>query len=279
MNDHSLILIKSMMQKNPALSTQAFPPIIGEKLAEIPSSFCVSMPSILSYQFWMKKVHYSWFFPFLKTLPSHLQAIYLAILPKQKREKLAAMLQVKPRSTKPPFFLQIFLIATLKKELHCDHHLDLPDLTPSKLDTLLTMSKQKLFALISLLGIYDLAIETKVIVNKDFYKKILTCLEPQQRQYLDYCQKQSVKWYPQKLDLSQWDQKHSSLQHLIHKRGLGHLGRALSHESASFNWRFTHLLDTGRAGVIQSSIDKNIQKHLSDYFQSQILYILKRYIP
>ena len=130
--------------------------------------------------------------------------------------------------------------------------------------------------LIDLLGMYDLAHEMRQIVDKTLLQKIHGVLSRDQHSFLQFANKQSIKWTPPKLNLVGWDGDAKKLRNLLHYRGLFRL--AMSNISAKIEPSNGHLAH--RASILEerSSLDEISMQRKCDHDMIHLLSGHKRSI-
>lgn len=240
----------------------------------------VDFPSLLSGSHWLKSIHYSWLVDFLKKIPQEGQEIFLSLFTPHQVKGLQKLLQLAPKGPLPPLppFVRLFLFHTLKEKVYLNQESTLIlQQRNSFLNALLFLPKPDLMILIDFLGLYDLAVDFKQIVDKELIKRIQNVLTSQQFSFLQFCLKQPIKWVPPKLNLPTWNGEKVALNTLLHKRGLIRFSHALRGEDPAFQRAILHHLDTGRAKIIHKVLTQKMDTHLPAYFKHQVLDIVKRY--
>lgn len=227
---------------------------------------------------WSDRIHYSWLYPILTKLPVESQLVFLSFLAPSQARGLGEMLHRQSSSSVVySQFIRLFWLNYLKENLQPEDILPEVFLPPSPLNGLLLLERSQLIRLIDLLGLHDLSVDLKKIVDKELLGKIHSVLTVEQVQFLHYCSKQPVRWVSPKLELAKWDGTKKSLNHLLHHRGLIRLGGAILLEDPNFLWYLLHQLDTGRAKVVEKVLEQKKQTALVPHFKNQILHILHRF--
>lgn len=200
--------------------------------------------TILSDESWVKKIHPSWL----------LQSV----------EK------------KPNPFANLYYFHHLRKSIEKEDVLPIDLLPPSPLNALLEMSKERLFAIINLLGIYDLSFEMRRIIDKKLVSKIHQALTPTELSFLQIAGKQPIKWIPPQLNVEKWDGDKKALHSLLHKRGLYRLGKAALLEDSSFKWHLCHKIDKARGTFLMKLFAGKEDPAMITFFKGQVLHLIKR---
>lgn len=230
----------------------------------------------------MESVHYTWFAPFLRSLPEQEIGLFLSAFSKQKAEDLKKMLlfseSASSLSSITKSFLQKKLIETILQ--------DNPELTPiealppSSLNTLLTFSSKDLHVLIGFLGLHDLAIEIRQIIDKVKLKKIQSILSKEKVFFLESLSLKKEPVIFKKMELSTWDGNAENLLHLIQKRGMNRLAKALYPEDSDLVWHIKHRMSTEDAALF-SALHKKIEQPKAYSFLSiqvtDIISFLKKH--
>lgn len=225
--------------------------------------------SILSPLVWAENIHYSWFEDLIKGSE---RGIFAPFFGEKERAKFKTKEAAKRAS-----FLMPFLASLLKNRLMPENILPIEQLYPSSLNPLLELSKEKRGKLIDLLGLIDLAIELRHIVEKKKLSEITTLLTKEEKALIDYFSRQPVKWVPSRLALEDWDGGRDSLFHLLHHRGLIRLGKALADEEESLIWHVVHRFDIGRGQIILKWVKSESEKTLIAYFKTEVINLMKRF--
>jgi len=193
------------------------------------------------------KVHYSWFLPLIESLSKETVPLAIGALPEPQHTKILKTLEkvkVKPLSLMARrYFLHYWL-----QDFFPSNLLPIEVLSQKNpLYPLLTISRDTLLHLFDYLGLYDLAIEMRRIVDKQRLVRVGDALTPSKRHFLQMAMQQKERMTAKPLDLKQWDGDAKKLKRLVHERGLARLGGAVSGQSLHFVWHLTHYLDKGRA--------------------------------
>lgn len=280
MQTKSWIILRVLLnrhQKAPEKLLQFLPPDDAKGIASInvPSDkaeLVLTQPSES-----IKRIHYSWLLPALKTIPKVLLDSTLTILPKIDAEKLRLLLK-QPKSDREIGSLapciQTFLINTLFSHVKPSHILPLEYLQTTPLTPLIQLKKNQLMDLIDLLGIYDLADEVRGLIDKERLRKIYACLKPKQRTFLRTCLHQKEQVSATRLKLDTWNGDCAQLDKILHGRGLIRLAKALSGQHPDFIWHLTHILDSGRGSRLLSHYSETAVPNITQALTQQVLNLL-----
>jgi hypothetical protein len=201
----------------------------------------------------IRRIHYSWMESAFHDLPKAIHASIVASLPEPQKTKLRKLLHlpadVDENLSQP---LKTFFVNNLYSKIKDPSVLPLEYLPRTQLSILPKLEKPQLVELINFLGLFDLAEEVRFMINKTEVKKLQTCLNPKQRQFLYQCLHHKEKIASTPLDLKKWDGDCKKLEVLLHKRGLLRLGKALCGQHPDLLWHITRILDTGRGTILAS---------------------------
>ncbi len=199
---------------------------------------------------WISTIHYSWIEPLIAKFDKALRPYVAAAL----TEDQSTALQLRRA------FLEAPLVRFFQKELFA--HLSAPDvlpfsqIPPSPLDALLFMPKARLMHLIDLVGIQDVALDFKKVIAKEQQALLTALFTPLQKQYFDYCMKESLIPLQESKPAIFW-LEHKNPKSLIHSAGLWRLSRLIAREEKSWQWYFLHYLDRGRGLQIEKWIEED----------------------
>jgi hypothetical protein len=221
-------------------------------------------------------VHYSWFIPLLNIYSLEEASLFLLAMKPSYRKPLKNLLNLEEiKDDINPFlkeFLRSILLRSLiKKE---DALLPIECLFESKLNILLTLSKNELVKLIDLLSMYDLARELKYIVEKEKLKKIYSYLKPIEKAFLKITIHHSDSFSSQRILIEKYINDKTKFRNIFHIRGLMRLSIALSGENIDLIWYVCHYLDIGRGNYIFKKCKKEKIQNVSDIITTQILKII-----
>lgn len=227
----------------------------------------------------LKKIHYSWILKSIRKFPSSLHSLLISSLPKEQVQGIALFLNQKelmrkklPQSTKK--FFQIIL----RKEVTSKKVMEEAFLPLLPLSELLQLDKPILIELIDLIGLYDLAIKMKVIIDRNLISKINQAFPEKKVQFLHMIMNQKKKIQAQDFNLRSWDENPESLRKMVHKRGLSKLAIALSGYPKDFLWHLTRRFDTGRGKLLLDNYSQN-KLPLAPQITEQIFFIINTLNP
>lgn len=227
----------------------------------------------------LKKIHYSWIYNHIKKYPSPLHPIMIASLPKEHVQGISQFLNDETLLTKKiPKSTRKFFQNFLRKGLEPKNILDEIFLPQMPLSELLLLDKIILLEMIDLLGLYDLAIKMKVIIDRQLISKINSAFTEKKVQFLHAIINQKKKIPTYEFDLRAWDEDPESLKKMVHKRGLYKLSQALGGYSKDFLWHFSRKFDIGRGKILNDYYPKTTSS-ISLQLNEQIFFIINTLNP
>lgn len=252
------IVCRTFIEKQAKNSKQALfsflPPIQREKITTLsPPSQDVSLGYDLINTLF-EWTHPSWYAPFLRTLSEHDATLFISSLEEKSAEKLQKMLKLSnsrhPLHPPSQDFLKRKLVDSL---LHPSVDLlPLEGLPKSNLMQLLSLSSEELRLLIEFLGLHDLAVEMKQIIDNTKLKTIYAALTPPKELFLKMLAHKKEPVVFKRIEIAHWDGKKETLLTLLFQRGLNRLAKALYPEDPSFIWYIKHHMDLEEAHLLSS---------------------------
>ncbi|MBF5050562.1 Uncharacterized protein CLAVI_000173 [Candidatus Clavichlamydia salmonicola] len=225
---------------------------------------------------WLTHIHYSWLLPIFQKIPANVKGLFFSLLPNKLREALQNHFDLHGPIPHPcSEFAAFFLLDFLKKQIVPEHVIDTSLLPSSDFKNLLRLNSGERNSLADLLGMYDVAIELQQVVDCRLIAKLDAILSQKQKQFLEYCKRQPVKWMPPPLHVIDTTCPEPILLKKIHRRGLLRLACAIKKENTSFIWHLLRRFDYGRAQIIEECLHETPSDDLLTYFKSQVLYCTK----
>jgi len=240
------VLLNRFPGSNKESLLQALPENDVQRILSIPVDSPEIEPLLRSPFESVRRVHYSWLISQLQSMDKEKLPLILALFPDSYASKLRQRLNLTSKSIHLSSSAKRFLTKQLYNAITFESVLPLEYLPPSEMTQLAQMENKDLLDLIDYLGLYDLAEEIQLIVDKYLLEQIYTCLSFKKRKFLRMCLHQKEKLITQRLQLEYWDGDCNRLHKLLHHKGIVRLGYALSGQHKDLFWHITHLLDTGR---------------------------------
>jgi hypothetical protein len=272
MNSISWIFCQAFLQKCPPEKRSGLIAYLPEEKQgafahALPASFN-PLEGIPPPETLLDQIHYTWLAPFLRTLPENDIRLYFSALHESHAKPLkkallfsTSLLALTPLATR--FLRQTLLrkITDVEGEI-----LPVECLPKSPMLPLLQFNYEELLSIIDLLGIHDLAVEIRQIIDTSLLKKIYATLSKEQNAFLKTLSQKKEPLAFKKMTLANWDGNASHLKTMLQQRGLNRLAKALYGETPSFLWHLMHRLDLDRANML-----KNLCKPLDHPQASHIL--------
>lgn len=266
---------KAPQEKDSLLSF--FPPPLKEKFSSLESpskTLCdgFDFPSSL-----LKHVHYSWFAPLLRALKEQEIPLFLALFPQEIEKNLKDLLLFSGSVPTLCPLTKRFLQERLAKELlqETPHLLPLEALSPEGLGSLLTLSFEELHLLLNFLGLHDLAVETKQIIDTIKLKKITSFLSRDESLFLRNLTQRKEPVLFKKMDLARWDGEGPKLRKWIQKRGMNRLAKALYPAHPSLVWYIKHKMSHDEADLFSSLFQPLKEEGAAEVLAKQVLTLTR----
>ncbi|HEY2811555.1 MAG TPA: hypothetical protein VGJ00_09240 [Rhabdochlamydiaceae bacterium] len=192
----------------------------------------------------LSHVHFSWFAPFLRSLPESDIKLFLGSLTEDQQKGLKGTLlfsnQIPALSEVGKLYLKRQLFSSLIGQ---EDLLPLCCLLNTPITALLSMDHEELLDLIDLLSMHDLASEIRQIIDTSKLKRIYAILSPAQINFLKTLIYRKEPVVFKKLELTKWDGRTEVLKSTLEQRGINRLAKALNSEQPSLLWYIAHRLD------------------------------------
>ncbi len=251
------IVCKAFLQKCPQEKRERFLRFLPQQkqaeLQELPSSFYKDPTrGIAPEEEYLKKLHFSWFTPLFRTFSESEVRIFLSALMTEQIEGLKKLLLFSNHGAALTPFSRPFVQKTLWHMIQEKSLLPIECLPDSPLNQLLELHHNELVSLIDLLGIHDLSLVVKQIIDKTKLQHIHAALTSSEYAFLNtlLLKKEVLSFKP--FSLEKWDGKPASLRALIQKRGMNRLAKALYSSENSLLWHVSHILDMPRGELLSS---------------------------
>lgn len=247
------------------------------RLSQMPLFGQTVTPEDFSNGSMLERVHWSWFLPTLKSYSLTEQELFLAALDESAAKPLSEQIPCKIAKKPLTPIGKAYLRQVLLDSLIGPHDRLIPAgfLPPSPLNNLLKLSKKKLTLLIDLLSMHDVASEVKQIVETKILKKLYSFLSEAQKKFLKQAAAKPEPFSLPKIGLDRWDGTEDSLRHVLHRRGLGRLGIALSGQTPALIWYVCHQLDIGRGNALFKLSTKEAVHNVIDAAARQVEELLE----
>lgn len=203
----------------------------------------------------LERIHYTWLSLPIKDLDDGLRCLTMACLSAEQRTGLGRIIpevrDLQPSVVIPTGIARAYCIHILYDRVVDREILPLSFIPESAFSLFLRYNKVQIIEIMDFLGLYDLAVEIRRIVDTQKLKLIYTCLTEKQQQFLRICFHQKDRFIVPSLKLDLWQGDRSELLRRLHIRGMFRLGKALAGENTHLIWYITHILDRGRGLKLQ----------------------------
>lgn len=221
----------------------------------------------------LQRIHYSWFIPYLETFAPSDAHYFASIFSDEIYAKLAHSLSL-PQEKIPltevgkTFFAQTFYHLFSSQS---DEYIPLELLPHHPLVELLYLPKNELLLTFDYLGLHDLSIDLKRILEAQKLKALHKSLSPAKKEYVAQLLKKGEPVAFKYLELEFWDGNEQELAHKLHLRGINRVSKALFGCHPSLLWHIRHTLDTGRAKMLDHFCVNPKNEKMQDMLTKQIL--------
>lgn len=253
-----------------------------QKITALPP---IETQQLLSCAERLQRIHYSWFIPFLETYATSDIHYFASIFPDATYKKLMEAFGL-PHKKIALTRLGIRFFSQTLYHLFASSITDyIPiELLPKHpLLKLLQLSKKDLLLMFDYLGLHDLAIDLKRIVETKKLKALHSTLSSSKKEYVAKILKKGEPISFKYLELEFWDGNIQELSNKLHLRGINRVSKALFGCHPALLWHFRHTLDTGRAKMLDHFCVNPKNEKMQDILTSQILntveYITNRKAP
>jgi hypothetical protein len=257
MRSSSRVVLKSYLEHcSPAEQSSLaayLAPIEKQVLDKLPKTYGNPLRDTETPEEMLRQIHPSWISPFLRTLSEKDIGFFLGALGHPlsvavgKDLLYAGALPTLSKVGKQ--YLQKTLLGYLTAEV--EDLLPLSSLPESPLNALLDLKSELLNLSLDFLGLHDLCVEVKQIIEKTKLTKINECLTPHQLNYLKILLQSPEPVAFAKMGLANWNDDPEKLKMLIRQRGANRLAKALYGQDPSLVWYVLHKLDFERALIVK----------------------------
>ncbi len=204
----------------------------------------------------LEQIHFSWFAPYLRNLTERDIRFFISALSEQQAAGLKKSLLFSGTTAPLRDLAKKFLQMTLLQKVSADQTDLLPVnfLPDSPLLPLLELKLADLNSIVDYLGLHDLAVEMRQIIDKAKLESIYKALSSEEQNYLKILLQSREPIAFSRMGLANWKGDADSLKTMLRQRGVNRLAKALYGQHSSFIWHLCHRLDTDRAVLLQKLI-------------------------
>lgn len=223
-------------------------------------------------------IHFSWFGPFLRTLPKQDLALILSALSKEQSTGLKDLLGFSETLPTATAFLKEFVRKLLLDQLNKEGELISPPYLPvTDFQPLSYLENKQLMRFLQYLGLYDLSFEMRHMIATAELKKILRVLHEEEAVFVREISHQRDPIVLKRLFLKNWDGKRLSLVSLLQGRGVHRLAVGLYGQESSLIWSLSHILDIGIAIQLRNLCKDPGEERVVHVINEQIQVVLRRF--
>jgi len=248
-------------------------PVEKQVLEKIPKTYGDPLRDTETPEELLRKIHPSWISPFLRTLSEKDIGFFLAAIGLPLSHAVGKDLlysgKLPSLSSLGKHYLQKTLLGYLTAEV--EDLLPLSSLPESPLNALLDLKSELLNLSLDFLGLHDLCIEVKQIIEKTKLIKINEALTPHQQNYLKILLQSPEPVAFAKMGLANWNEDPEKLKMLIRQRGANRLAKALHGQDPSLIWYVLHKLDFERAFLVKKLMSPTDNSRAVQILIAQIL--------
>lgn len=241
MDTTALTVWHSLLQTAPELSALLSRDLAAQ-LQQLPT---LSINPPIDFDDELSRTHFTWFSPFLRSLPENEIKLFTSALSPEQIKGLKQILLLSNSLPAPSPIGKEYLRNTLWETLTPSEELIPPSCLPQNpLNSLLELSPKEFSSLIELLSMHDLSIEIRQIIETSKLKNIYSLLSKPQNAFLKTLlhKKEPVSF--KKMGLLNWKGDRQSLKSLLFQRGLNRIAKALYGHHPSLIWYVAHRLDS-----------------------------------
>lgn len=222
----------------------------------------------------LDRIHPSWIAPVLRSLPEGEIRLFISALNDQLSQSVKTLLRFSGEAIKLTEIGKLYLQKILYQKIANTSLLPVECLPESPLNVLIDLRSADLMALTDFLGLHDLAVEIRQIVDKRKLSLIQESLPSSEKAYLAILtqSRESVTFTP--MGLLNWQGDQDVLKQLIQQRGINRLAKALSLQNSSLVWYVAHKMDSDR-GLLLSKLATPLEKsQAAEILTTQVLELI-----
>ncbi len=219
----------------------------------------------------LKWTHPSWFTPLLRSFSEKEICLFLSSLDKAKADLLRKSLKCSMPLVPLTSLAQSFFKEKMAHFLMTEEVLPLEALPKTALRPLLDLPSEDLRLLIELLGLHDLAVELKQIIDSTQLKKIFSVFPKEKEIFLKSLAHKKEHVLFRRIEISRWDGKAETLLQILFQRGLNRLAKALYPESPYFLWHVKRRIEMEDAEILSSLCKSLEHPRAYSFLSAQVL--------
>lgn len=278
MDPTALVIWQSFLQTSPAQQQASLMHYISSELADQLNALATTSfhpkDSVIPLEEELMHIHTSWLAPFLRSLSEHEIKLFLSCLSLEQIKHLKQSLLL--TNTLPvlsnlgkDFLKKIFFKKIVSIDL-----LPIACLPQNPLNDLLELSFSELNSLIELLGMHDLSIEIRHIIETAKLKSIYSFLTKAQTTFLKTLlhKKEPVSF--KKMGLLAWNGDKEALRWMLLQRGVNRIAKSLYDQSPSLLWYVSHRLDAEMGSLLIKLCTALDHPRAADILANQVIELM-----
>jgi hypothetical protein len=199
----------------------------------------------------LARVHYSWLTPFFRSLPENEIKLFLSSLGPEQIKGLKQALLLSNTLPAPSAMGKSYLKKTLFEVIVSSEDLiPLAFLPPDPLNCLLELHLPELNSLIDLLGMHDLSVEIRHIIETSKLKEIYGFLTKAQTTFLKTLLHKKETVLFKKMGLTGWNGDEEALRAMLLQRGINRIAKSLYGHHPSLLWFVAHRVDAEKGQIL-----------------------------
>lgn len=254
MDTTALIVWQSLLQTLPpdqqSTLLNCISPEFTQELRDLPPSSFDPYLGFEPIEEELSKVHYSWFAPFLRSLPESEIKLFLSVLTPEQIKGLKQSLLLSNTLPTPSPLAQNYLKQTLFEVISLEGLLPIACLPDNPLNALIDLTPAEFASLIDLLSMHDLSIEIRHVIETSKLKEIYALLSRAQTTFLKTLLHKTEAVSFKKMGLLSWNGDREALRLMLLQRGLNRIAKALYRCNSSLLWHVSHRLDMEKGQLL-----------------------------
>lgn len=222
----------------------------------------------------LDQIHYSWFSPFLRTLPEKEIKLFISALSTAQAKGLKQTLLLSNLLPSLSSLGKRYLQKTLFQTIAPEDLLPLTCLPPHPLNRLLDLASDELLALIDLLAMHDLSVEIRHIIDTMKLKEIHGLLTRPQLHFLKKLMHKKEPITFKKMGLVAWEKDPEMLHGMLVQRGINRLAKALYPHHRSLSWHVAHRLDIEKGQMLLKLTSPLNHEKAYEILEEQVLELM-----
>lgn len=278
-------MLRSLLERD-------FPSELERTLKYLPEGTCSKEPlqalgddlGVFQLETQIERIHYSWLHRHLTQYGRKIEAtemeMLLASLSTKQRGGLATLLGLPAPNYELASYLKPLFLAPLYEATGIADILPMYCLPESPELTFMWLSKTELQDLLNLAGLFALAAEYGLVIDKKTLEALNTHLSAKQKAAFKYCLQTHKKLgLKPKNFLKGWNLAKDSLNDFLSLEGIYMMGAIIAESGPDYLWHMMRKLDTGRADLLAKAIATKISSQARESILHELLELHTRQTP